>query len=117
MHSWLLASVEVMEFHITEEHSKLRPNKVQYSNRRLYRVERLGSKLTSATPNCLIKCVIHMQVKIQFGVHIRGFTQFVIETEQASFYRDWENTGTVDLELYKVGNEPSMNTIYISFKQ
>jgi len=88
MHSLLLASVEVMEFHITVEHSKLRPNKVQYSNRRLYRVENLGSKLTSANPNCLRKCVIHVQVKIQFGVHIRGFTQFVVETEQAGFYGD-----------------------------
>jgi hypothetical protein len=65
-----------------------RSNKVQYSTRRLYRVERLGSELTSATPNCLRKCVIHMQVKIQFGVHIRGFTQFVIETAQAGFYSD-----------------------------
>ena len=51
-------------------------------------MERLGSKLTSATPNCLRKCVINVQVKIQFGVHIKGFTQFVIETEQAGFYRD-----------------------------
>jgi hypothetical protein len=58
-----------------------------------------------------------MQVKIQFGVHIRGFTQFVIETAQAGFYSDWENTGTVDLELYEVRNETFTNTIYISLKQ
>jgi len=58
-----------------------------------------------------------MQVKIQFGVHIRGFTQFVIETEQAGFYSDWENTGTVDLELYDVRNKTFTNTIYISLKQ
>ena len=44
--------------------------------------------------------------------------QFVIGTEQAGFYTDWENTGgTVDLELYEVRNEPSTNTIYISLKQ
>jgi hypothetical protein len=58
-----------------------------------------------------------VQVKIQFGVHIRGFTQFLLKTEKASVYTDWENTGTVDLELYEVRNEPSMNTIYISLKQ
>lgn len=51
------------------------------------------------------------------SVHIRGFTQFVIATEQAGFHRDSENTGIFDLELYDVRNETSTNTIYNSLKQ
>ena len=51
------------------------------------------------------------------SVHIRGFTQFVIETDQASFHRDSENTGILDLELYDGRNETSTNIIYNSLKQ
>ena len=78
--------------------------------------ERQNVKLLSklATTACLRKSVIHMMVKMQFGVGTysqnsdavsacnRGFTQSAIETKQVGFSSEGSSSGCVDVGLHEV---------------
>jgi hypothetical protein len=129
MCSSLLASIEVMEFEMTEAYSNLGQNRIQHQ-KAMQRGKRKSYCLNwPQQPNCLREYVIHMMVKVQFGVnkypqifdavntYNRGFTQFVIKFKQVGVSREGANSGLVEAELHEVRKTPSTPASYIRLTQ